>query len=55
MNGVNGHPAAELVDMEAHNFDEGVNLQKLVTQNVIALEILGRKEIVHYSFAAKRT
>ena len=55
MNGVNGHPAAEVVDMEAHNLDEGVNLQKRVTRSVIALEILGRKEIVHYSFAAKRT
>ena len=54
MNGVTGHPVVEVAGMEEHNFAEGVNLQKRVTRNVIALEILERKEIAHYCIAAKR-
>ena len=55
MNGANGHHAAELVDMEGHSIAGEVNLRKLATQSVTALENSERREIVLLRFVAKMT
>ena len=55
MNGANGHHAAELVDMEGHSIAGEVNLRKLATQSVTALENSERTEIVQSLFVVKTT
>ena len=55
MNGANGHHAAEVVDMEGHSIAGEVNLRRLATQSVTALENPERREIVLSRFVVKMT